>query len=339
MRVPPLASLLEFLDISTAGSSGGRTLQELPDYTSPPALEAIDATPVAFQEDAAVDAARSADADGRCATLDPAACQLLFPPPAAAVDSGTAKLGVIFYVGALVDPRSYSPMMKILAEMHGIAAVVPIFADDLAFKFGRCESGRLNLAKQAFPEVEKWVFAGHSFGGLTAHNDIWSMMERNDTDAIAGLALLASYVRQDLGCGAVDFSAEQSLPATSISTSLDGVINVTNFDKGQALLPADDGTFSLMIPGGNHGQFGSYDDSGRKTILGQNDGIATIPASVQQDMVIGAILHVASRSGLPLPSWVENEEGCPSSTSNVFAVAATMHYVLAFATMVVLTIF
>eukprot|EP00957_Ditylum_brightwellii_P044998 3413452-Ditylum_brightwellii.AAC.1 len=100
-------------------------------------------------------------------------------------------------------------MMRMLSDTYGLSVSVPIFAKDLAFKVGTCESRRLSLAQRAFPDIEKWVFAGHSLGGIAAANEVWAMAGRNETDAIGGLALLASYVRQDLGCGLVDFSTEE----------------------------------------------------------------------------------------------------------------------------------
>mmetsp|Transcript_29448 Transcript_29448/g.62517 ORF Transcript_29448/g.62517 Transcript_29448/m.62517 type:complete len:234 (-) Transcript_29448:754-1455(-) len=171
-----------------------RQIQQLPDYTSPPLTSAIEATPENFQSDAAVDAAREHDAEGLCLTLDdPSACQIAFFPPPPPLEDGVAnrsKVGVVFYGGALVDPRGYSPMMRMLSDTYGLSVSVPIFDGDLAFKFGTCESSRLGLAQRMFPGVEKWVLAGHSFGDLVASNDLWAI--RNNTDSIAGLALLAS---------------------------------------------------------------------------------------------------------------------------------------------------
>ena len=58
--------------------------------------------------------------------------------------------------------------------------VMPIFAADLAFNFGICHTGRLDLAKAEFPGVEKWVLARHSFGGVAAAADLWQNLENGD---------------------------------------------------------------------------------------------------------------------------------------------------------------
>lgn len=292
-----MRSMIDLATIaSLIGSPHLRHLQELPDYTSPPTDYALAATPEAFRDDAVIDAGRAADANRTCFTGN-VACQIPFPPPQAALD--TAKLGVVFYGGALVDPRGYSPVAKELSERYGMAVAIQIFEDDLPFKRGSCNTARLDLAEEEFPYIEKWVLVGHSLGGIAAMTDVWTLV--NGTDKIAGLVLLASYIRDDLGCGEVDFSST-SMPMASINASLDGVVNATSFLSGQPLLPVND-TFHMEILGGNHGQFGSYNDSERTTLLGQVDGNATIPETVQQDLAVGAIANVAARSGIPLAMW------------------------------------
>lgn len=245
-----------------------------------------------YRDDAVIDAGREADANGTCFE-DISACQIPFVP---SVDS--PRVGVVFYGGGLVDPRGYSPIAKDLAERYGIAVALQIFDSDVALDFGSCDTGRVKLASELFPSVEKWTLAGHSLGGVAAQVDTWSA--RNDTDTkIGGLALLGSYVGPGAGCGEITF-ASTNLPMASVNASLDLIINSTNFQSGQALLPVND-TFHMEILGGNHGQFGSYDASERFEVLGQIDGNATIPETVQLDLSASAIAHVASRMGIPLP--------------------------------------
>lgn len=285
----------------------------LPDYTSPPTDYALAATPDDYRNDTVIDAGREADANGTCFE-NVTVCQIPFVPPA--VES--PRLGVVFYCGALVDPRGYSPIAKELSERYGIAVAIQIFEADLAFSMDSCDTGRVKLAAELFPSVEKWALAGHSFGGIAAMADVWTA--QNDSDSkIGGLALLASYVRQDVGCGEIDFSTTQ-IPMASINATLDGIVNSTTFQQGQTLLPVND-TFHLEILGGNHGQFGSYDDSERTELLGQVDGEATIPEKVQLDLTVSAIAHVASRMGIPLPELekIPVEEDM-TSDSEVFRV-------------------
>ncbi|CAJ1968417.1 unnamed protein product [Cylindrotheca closterium] len=217
-----------------------------------------------------------------------------------------SKIGVVLYGGGLVDPRGYSVLAERLASRYGFHTVIPIFAADVAFAFGTCDSGRLDMAKAEFPLVEKWVLAGHSFGGVSAVVDSWSRFNRGD-EALGGVALMAADIQQNLGCGEIDFS-NSTLPMTSISGALDGVLNMTRYAANQQFLsPA---TQSLDIFGGNHGNFGSYDGSERVAVLGpgQNDGTSLIAPEIQWDLSVAAIAHVASRMGVEMPIKLSMEE-------------------------------
>ena len=285
--------------LAAGGFQSSRHLQELPD-SSPPLKIAIEATPEIFRDDAYLDRIREVAVNGTC-SADITGCQMLFPPAPEAVNSGTAKLGVIFYGGGLVDPRSYSVLAKELSESYGLAVSIPIFDSDIAY-LGCPGTGRIPLAAAAFPEVEKWVLAGHSMGGIGAQYDLWNT--NNETDhLLGGLVLLGSYIRPGIGCGNITF-AQTNIPMASVSGELDGVVNRPRFDEGQAYLSNND-TLLIDVMGGNHGYFGHYDYSLRTLTLGQNDGEAVIPRKVQMDLSIGAIIHVASRMGLPLPSFTK----------------------------------
>lgn len=301
----------------------GRQLQfTIPNYTSPPTDFALSCTPEAYRDDAAVDMGRDADANGICAD-DVTVCQIPFVPTAVT----SPKLGVVFYGGALVDPRAYSPVAKQLAERYGIAVALQIFNADIAFGATSCDSGRVKLAQVLFPSVEKWTLAGHSLGGVAAMVDVWSAQNETDTK-VGGLALLGSYLRQDVGCGEIDFS-QTSIPMASVNATFDLIVNSTNFQKGQSLLPVDD-TFHMEIVGGNHAQFGSYDNSERFEVLGQVDGNATIPEKVQLDLSVAAIAHVASRMGVPLAeveSTTTSRASCRNglvAAGGAIAVASTL---------------
>ncbi len=306
---------LNHLNIHSSSYSN-RHLQTLPEYTSPPTIDAIEATPVEYRDDSVIDDAREAAAAGLCSTLDPGACQILFPPSKDFDSRDSPSLGVLFYGGALVDPRSYSPIAKELSEHYGLAVSIPIFKQDVAFE--GCTSDRLELARRAYPSVKKWIMTGHSMGGIGVMSEVWTAATssggKNDGggegydpyDLIGGFVLIASYVRQDVGCGAVDFS-KLDIPAASVIGQLDGVVNIANWENGQNLL-SQENTLFISIPGGNHGNFGSYDYSGRKITLGQNDGNATIPKNVQQNLATSAILHAVSRGGMPLPQKAERKK-------------------------------
>jgi hypothetical protein len=295
-------------DIPDYSSPHLRTLQEIPDYASPPTQYAISLTPKGYRPKFVIDAGINLASLGLCNEPDNfEACQIIFTPPKEFLDNDNSKVGVLFYGGALVDPRGYSPIAHQISNRYGLPVVIPFFKDNIAFDF-TCNMKRVELASRAFPHVEKWVLAGHSMGGIGAMSDLFTIANKHGTethedevtmDDIAGLVLIASYIRQNVGCGMVDFS-EMDLPAATVYGDLDGVINQENWDEGLPLLPQN-GTLILPIFGGNHGNFGSYDYSLRKALLGQNDGNATIPETLQHDMTVMAIMSVASRAGVPLP--------------------------------------
>ena len=277
--------------------SGGehRELQELPDYTSPPLPIALDVTPEAYRSDDVIDAMRALAGTGNC-TATENRCHIPFPTPEDLYD-GDSQVGVVLYPGGLVDPRGYSVIANLLTTRYGLPTVIPVFNSDLAFTFGTCDSGRLDLAKAEFPQVVKWVLAGHSFGGIGASSDMWSRLNEGDESA-AGLAMLAADIRPDIGCGIIDFS-DVDLPMASVTGSVDGVLNFTRWEENTVYL--SNATQMLDIFGGPHGQFGAYDDSERFAILGQTDGEALIPASIQWDLIAASIASVASRTGVPMP--------------------------------------
>ena len=274
--------------------ASGRDLQQIPDYTSPPLEDALAATPEAYRSDEVIDAARAAAAAGNC-TADGNRCHIPFVP----TEFEESKVGVIFHCGALVDPRGYSPLASLLATRYGFPVVVPIFENDLA-SFGVCDSGRLPLAQAEFENVEKWILAGHSFGGVSVVTDAWA--RRNDT-AVAGLVVIAADVQPNV-CGQMDFSSS-GLPMAAVSASEDEIVNKTRMELNMVFLSNE--TLFVDIFGGNHGQFGSYDYSERTPILGQVDGIPLIPAEVQWDLTVSSIYHVASRTGVALALPVETE--------------------------------
>jgi hypothetical protein len=98
--------------------SFGSAMFTLPEYTSPPLSEALEATPIEWRSDEAIQAKRDSAAHKTCgigAAIDGPQefCQLGFP--------GHAATGVILYGGAMMDPRSYSPLARMFR--HGTVSL------------------------------------------------------------------------------------------------------------------------------------------------------------------------------------------------------------------------
>jgi hypothetical protein len=75
-----LSESLESLLLGLDAPLSGRELQEIPDYTSPPLKDALEATPEAYRSDEVIDKARAAAADGNC-TAETNRCHIPFLPP------------------------------------------------------------------------------------------------------------------------------------------------------------------------------------------------------------------------------------------------------------------
>lgn len=257
---------------------------------------------------------------------------MLYPPPAQS-HTKSDRVGVVLYGGGLVDPRSYSIMAKSLSENHGLPVAIPIFPNDVAF-LGCNGTDRIQFATAAFPDVEKWLLVGHSMGGIGAQVDFWNAFNEQDDhqldqqqqgvknggtsskntfDSLGGLVLAGSYIRQDINCGAIDFS-QTHIPMASVSAEFDGIVNRTRFDIGQEFVSGDGNTLKMIVEGGNHGYFGHYNYTLRTLLFGQNDGIATISRENQVELTIAAIIHVASRVRSKLPALTEPVV-CDTTTS------------------------
>ena len=176
--------------------------------------------------------------------------------------------GLIFYPGGHVDPRSYAPMARTIAEAGYPVVIVPMPLNLAVFGIDKA-----TYVIAATPEVENWVIGGHSLGGSMAAGFI-----HNNPDAVDGLVLLASYP-----AGSDDLSGLSSLVAASLSASEDGLATPTDIENSRPLLPPS--TTWLEIQGGNHAQFGYYGEQ-------PGDGSATISREDQQRQMIDAVLSL-----------------------------------------------
>jgi pimeloyl-ACP methyl ester carboxylesterase len=120
---------------------------------------------------------------------------------------------------------------------------------------------------EQFPEIENWYIGGHSLGGSMAASYL-----AKHTDVYAGLVLLGSYSTADL--------SGSELSVLSIYGSEDQVMNREKYAEYRANLPEK--TAEVVIPGGNHAQFGDYGEQA-------GDGKAQISAQEQQQQTVDAI--------------------------------------------------
>ena len=175
----------------------------------------------------------------------------------------TPNSGVILYPGGRVDPRSYAPAARALAE-EGYLAVITPMPLNLAF----FDSGAAAEVIAVYPEIETWVVGGHSLGGVVAAG----YAEAN-ADVVDGLLLWASYPADDA-------LATRRKPAVlSIYATNDGLSTPQDIEASRANLPPE--THWVEIAGGNHAQFGWYGEQ-------PGDGQATISRLEQQQQIVAA---------------------------------------------------
>lgn len=195
------------------------------------------------------------------------------------ITTGTQEraTGVVFYPGGLVAEEAYLPLLDDLALAGyrvlvvgmplGLAVFAPMRGVDL---------------RDEYPDVTRWIIAGHSLGGAMAARAVY-----RDPGAFDGLVLLASYPpnRNDL--------SQRTIPVLSIYGERDGLATPEEILSSAALLP--ESATMVEIVGGNHAQFGSYGPQD-----GDND--ATIPRDVQQRLTVRAILQLlesVAQNGMP----------------------------------------
>lgn len=185
---------------------------------------------------------------------------IVLKPAAGAADQ---KTGIIFYVGAEIEPAAYIPLMALLAE-NGYTCYIPKMPGNVAtFKAG--EAGSIIDAN---PGITSWYLAGHSLGGFTAAG-----YAANNADKLDGMIFLAAYTSTDI--------SGLKLSLLSIYGDTDTVLNKERYEAALAINPAD--FTEYVIVGGNHAQFGDYGEQ-------PGDTPATISADEQRAQTAAFIL-------------------------------------------------
>jgi pimeloyl-ACP methyl ester carboxylesterase len=167
-------------------------------------------------------------------------------------------VGLVIYPGGRVDPRSYAPLARTIAEA-GYLVVIPPMPLDLAV----LAPDRASDVMAAYPEIEQWVLGGHSLGGAMA-----AKYAHDNPSLVSGLVLWAAYPADS------DSLKGLAIPVLSIYGTED--MGLDGIEAGRDLLP--DETQWVVMEGGNHAQFGWYGDQ-------RGDGEATISRIEQQERI------------------------------------------------------
>ncbi len=153
------------------------------------------------------------------------------------------KTGIIFYVGAQIDPEAYVPLLAPLAE-EGYYCNIPKMACNVASLNANAADGII----EANPGIGTWYLSGHSLGGFTAAG-----YAKKNPDKIDGLIFVAAYASGDL--------SDTDLAILSVYGDADGVLNQPRYQKALDWMPSD--FEEHILAGGNHAQFGDYGEQPR----------------------------------------------------------------------------
>ena len=149
-------------------------------------------------------------------------------------------LGLVLYPGGRVDPRSYAPLARELAERGYLVAITPMPLNLAVF-----DPDAAQAVIDEHPDIVTWTIGGHSLGGSMA-----ARFANTNRDTIHGLALLAAYPTSS------DDMSDAEFESVSIYGDRDGVLSADSFTETIPQMPA--GTRFVEIEGGNHAQFGNY---------------------------------------------------------------------------------
>ena len=177
--------------------------------------------------------------------------------------SAHAASGLVFIVGAGVEPSAYAAMLRPIAAMGH-----PVFVLALPWRIAPLEAHKEATVARARAIVEgdtsadRWVIAGHSLGAALA-----CRMAGDPPSRAKAIVLIATTHPK-----AANLSSA-GVPITKVFATNDGVATAEAVARNRALLPRD--TRWVEIEGGNHSQFGHY---GRQLF----DGRPTISRERQQ---------------------------------------------------------
>lgn len=199
-----------------------------------------------------------------------------------AAQSAPVPVGLMFFVGSMVEPEAYAPLGHALALAGYPVILVPLPKRGM---FGGADDP--NLVHRAVNAMHtdlrasRWVLGGHSRGAVVA-TKIVAQLTAMGGGAVAGLVLVGTTHPRDVNLSAL------KVPVTKIVGTKDGVAPLAKSEANRALLPP--ATTWVRIEGGNHSQFGWYG-------FQPFDHFASIPRAEQQKQMITAIINALRAAG------------------------------------------
>lgn len=173
---------------------------------------------------------------------------------------------ILFYPGALVDERSYLPLITPLVE-----AGYPVYVAAMPMDLAVLNPGIGRRIQTENPHAG-WALMGHSLGGA-----VLSLQWQKGRVEGEKMIFLASYP--------IDSMADDSLQVLALFAELDGLITPLEREDKIQLFPAD--SRIELIAGANHAGFADYGPQ-------KKDGTATITKEEQWHISDSYILDFLS---------------------------------------------
>ncbi|TKB46050.1 alpha/beta hydrolase [Thalassotalea mangrovi] len=177
---------------------------------------------------------------------------------------GNPTTGLIFYPGGKTPASVFAPLMREIAANGYLTVSVPMPLNTAFLGIDKAQE-----VINANPEVQRWVIAGHSLGGVGASEYVKQADEK-----VKGLLLYASYPASDI--------SGLTIEVLSIYGSADQQSTPEKIKSYQDLLPST--AQYREIQGADHWQFGAYQPS-------LSAGVATISHQAQQSAIMRATLE------------------------------------------------
>jgi|AntRauTorckE6833_2_1112554.scaffolds.fasta_scaffold01127_15 predicted alpha/beta-hydrolase family hydrolase len=188
----------------------------------------------------------------------------------------TTGAALIFYPGAWVDPKAYTPMAKAIASAGFKTIIVK-----LPYRMAILQSQQETVFRQTFEYINgdslhrNWIVGGHSRGGKLA-----TLFAKNYRKNLDGLLLVGTSHPREFDLSDLD------MDVTKIYGSNDGLASEGEINEFAVNLPPD--MHRVRIAGGNHRQFAYYGYQ-------FGDSSAEISRQKQQEIMINAIIEQLER--------------------------------------------
>jgi pimeloyl-ACP methyl ester carboxylesterase len=175
-------------------------------------------------------------------------------------DASSSTINVLLYQGGKVDHEAYARLASGLA-LAGYRVYLPALPFRLAF-FDASVALRFEAEFGG-----SWIVVGHSLGGVA----MATILEQSD--AIIGAVYLGSYPATDVSqSDAFQLILWADQDGLTKYEDVENALDNTNFLTTEV----------VIIPGGNHAQFGDYG-------VQKGDGVASIDAATQIALSVSAI--------------------------------------------------